>query len=147
MTVSEPQRTLSLSHMGINCFDLPTMLAFYTGVLGMTVTDRGTLPAPLGAELVFLTTDPREHHQLVLVSGRKEGEISTAPAWDRDVLLEALSSYDRAAFRRGLLVGVAGATLGVVITIAAIAKMTGAPVAVEGPTLEWSTAEAKPPQP
>jgi catechol 2,3-dioxygenase-like lactoylglutathione lyase family enzyme len=80
MTVSEPQRTLSLSHMGINCFDLPTMLAFYTGVLGMTVTDRGTLPAPLGAELVFLTTDPREHHQLVLVSGRKEGEISTAPA-------------------------------------------------------------------
>lgn len=76
-----------------------------------------------------------------------EREISTAPAWDRDVLLEALSSYDRAAFRRGLLVGVAGATLGVVVTIAAIAKMTGAPVAVEGPTLEWSTAEAKPPQP
>lgn len=76
-----------------------------------------------------------------------EREISTAPAWDRDVLVEALSSYDRAAFRRGLLVGVAGATLGVVVTIAAIAKMTGAPVAAEAPTLEWSAAEVKPPSP
>jgi catechol 2,3-dioxygenase-like lactoylglutathione lyase family enzyme len=73
-------RKLSLSHLGICCFDLPKQLAFYTEVLGMTVSDRGALPAPLDAELVFLTTDPAEHHQLVLVSGRREGEIQTGPA-------------------------------------------------------------------
>lgn len=73
-------RKLGLSHLGICCFDLPGMVAFYTGVLGMTTSDRGTLPPPLGAELVFLTTDPAEHHQLVLVSGRKEGEVRQGPA-------------------------------------------------------------------
>jgi catechol 2,3-dioxygenase-like lactoylglutathione lyase family enzyme len=73
-------RKLGLSHLGICCFDLPKMLAFYTGVLGMTQSDRGSLPPPLGAELVFLTTDPGEHHQLVLVSGRKEGAIQQGPA-------------------------------------------------------------------
>jgi len=71
---------LGLSHMGICCFDLSRMLAFYTEVLGMTVSDRGALPAPGNPELIFLTTDPREHHQLVLVSGRKEGEVQTGPA-------------------------------------------------------------------
>jgi catechol 2,3-dioxygenase-like lactoylglutathione lyase family enzyme len=73
-------RKLNLSHMGICCFDLPKMLAFYTDVLGMTQSDRGVLPAPLNAELIFLTTDPAEHHQLVLVSGRREGEIQSGPA-------------------------------------------------------------------
>lgn len=73
-------RKLSLSHLGICCFDLPKMVEFYTGVLGMTETDRGELPSPLDAELVFLTTDPAEHHQLVLVSGRREGEIKQGPA-------------------------------------------------------------------
>jgi catechol 2,3-dioxygenase-like lactoylglutathione lyase family enzyme len=75
-----PGRRLSLSHLGVCCFDLPHMVEFYAAVLGMTVTDRGALPAPLDAELVFLTTDPAEHHQLVLVSGRKEGEIQQGPA-------------------------------------------------------------------
>jgi len=73
-------RKLSLSHLGICCFDLPSMLAFYTGVLGMTQSDRGELPSPFDAELVFLTTDPSEHHQLVLASGRREGEIQQGPA-------------------------------------------------------------------
>jgi catechol 2,3-dioxygenase-like lactoylglutathione lyase family enzyme len=75
-----PGRKLGLSHLGVCCFDLPRMVAFYTGTLGMTETDRGALPPPLGAELVFLTTDPAEHHQLVLVSGRREGEIQQGPA-------------------------------------------------------------------
>lgn len=73
-------RRLSLSHLGICCFDLPRQVAFYTRVLGMTETDRGKLPAPIDAELVFLTTDPGEHHQLVLVSGRREGEVQQGPA-------------------------------------------------------------------
>jgi len=81
MTTPQPGlRRLSLSHMGICCFDLPKQVAFYTGVLGMTQSDRGALPAPMDAELIFLTTDPAEHHQLVLVSGRREGEIQQGPA-------------------------------------------------------------------
>ena len=41
-------RKLSLSHLGICCFDLPKMIAFYTGVLGMTLSDRGALPERIG---------------------------------------------------------------------------------------------------
>jgi catechol-2,3-dioxygenase len=73
-----PGRKLTLSHFGLSCFDLATMEDFYTRVLGMTVTDRGEVPGGL-ATLVFLTTDPAEHHQLVLASGRTEGTILAGP--------------------------------------------------------------------
>ncbi|MGH7895566.1 MAG: VOC family protein [Candidatus Binatia bacterium] len=71
-------RKLTLSHLGLGCFDLARMEDFYTRVLGMTVTDRGAV-AGGGAQLVFLTTDPSEHHQLVLASGRTEGTILEGP--------------------------------------------------------------------
>src|SRR5258706_16437890 len=71
-------RKLSLSHCGLGCFDLGKMEDFYTRVLGMTVTDRGEVGGGV-AELVFLTTDPAEHHQLVLASGRTEGTILEGP--------------------------------------------------------------------
>src|SRR5215472_8022314 len=71
-------RKLSLSHLGLSCFDLERMEDFYTRVLGMTVTDRGEV-AGGSARLVFLTTDPSEHHQLVLASGRTEGTILEGP--------------------------------------------------------------------
>jgi catechol-2,3-dioxygenase len=57
----------SFSHMGIFVTDPRRMEDFYTRVLGFAVTDRG----PLGSlSLVFLSRDPREHHQIVLASGR-----------------------------------------------------------------------------
>ena len=63
--------TLSFSHLGIYAADLAVMEGFYTRVLGFTVTDRGELPSPRGAvKLVFLSRDPREHHQIVLAGGR-----------------------------------------------------------------------------
>ena len=71
-------RKLTLSHFGLSCFDLARMEDFYTRVLGMTVTDRGDV-AGGSARLVFLTTDPSEHHQLVLASGRTEGTILEGP--------------------------------------------------------------------
>jgi len=71
-------RTLTLSHFGLSCFDLDRMEDFYTRVLGMTVSDRGAV-AGGAARLVFLTTDPSEHHQLVLASGRTEGTILEGP--------------------------------------------------------------------
>jgi catechol 2,3-dioxygenase-like lactoylglutathione lyase family enzyme len=71
-------RKLSLSHVGVSCFDLARMEDFYTRVLGMTVTDRGDVAGGM-ARLVFLTTDPTEHHQLVLASGRTEGTVLDGP--------------------------------------------------------------------
>ena len=62
---------LSFSHMGIFVSDLAKMVDFYERVLEFTVTDRGELPGPNGkAQLVFLSRDPDEHHQIVLVTGR-----------------------------------------------------------------------------
>jgi catechol-2,3-dioxygenase len=58
---------LSFSHMGIFVTDLARMEDFYTRVLGFAVTDRGKLGA---TTLVFLSRDPREHHQIVLAAGR-----------------------------------------------------------------------------
>ena len=55
------------SHVGIFVADTVAMENFYTGFLGFVVTDRGNLGAQ---KLVFLSRDPREHHQVVLVSGR-----------------------------------------------------------------------------
>lgn len=71
-------RKLTFSHFGLSCFDLATMEDFYTRVLGMTVTDRGEVADGI-ATLVFLTTDPSEHHQLVLASGRTEGAVLEGP--------------------------------------------------------------------
>lgn len=58
---------LAFSHMGIFVHDLAKMQGFYTCMLGFAVTDRGTLG---GVEIVFLSRDSREHHQIVLVAGR-----------------------------------------------------------------------------
>ena len=43
---------------------------FYTRVLGFAVTDRGNLGS---TKIVFLSRDPREHHQIILASGRPDG--------------------------------------------------------------------------
>lgn len=62
---------ISFCHMGIFVRDLSRMESFYTRVLGLTVTDRGVLN---GRNLVFVSSDPNEHHQIVLASGRP-GEV------------------------------------------------------------------------
>lgn len=59
---------LTLSHIGVFVTDLPRMVDFYTGFLGFAESDRGETAA--GGEIVFLTRDPREHHQVVLATGR-----------------------------------------------------------------------------
>jgi catechol-2,3-dioxygenase len=60
-----------LSHFGIHVTDLERMQDFYTRVLGLLVMDKGTVPG--GGTLVFLSRDPDQHHQLVLVAGRPPG--------------------------------------------------------------------------
>jgi catechol 2,3-dioxygenase-like lactoylglutathione lyase family enzyme len=66
--------SLAFSHMGIYATDVARMEDFYTRVLGFTVTDRGDLETPRGkVDLVFMSRDPRDHHQIVLASGRPAG--------------------------------------------------------------------------
>jgi catechol 2,3-dioxygenase len=62
----------AFSHFGIHVTDLARMEAFYTSVVGLLVSDRGTLRED-GPTLVFLSRDPDEHHQMVLVTGRPPG--------------------------------------------------------------------------
>jgi catechol-2,3-dioxygenase len=61
----------SFSHFGMFVTDVAKLEDFYTRILDFTVTDRGQLPGSGGPmDLVFLSRDPDEHHQLVLISGR-----------------------------------------------------------------------------
>jgi len=63
-----PGAPVAFSHVGLFVNDLDKMVAFYTGLLGFVVSDREV--ADNGAEFAFLTGDAREHHQLVLATGR-----------------------------------------------------------------------------
>ena len=58
---------LWLSHVGFYVTDIDKMVDFYTRFLGFTISDRG--PRPDG-EIVFMTRDASEHHQLVFATGR-----------------------------------------------------------------------------
>ena len=64
-----------LSHVGIYVIDMERMRDFYTKVLGFKVMDAGTLKN--GLSLTFLSKDPKDHHQIVMVSGREKGTRST----------------------------------------------------------------------
>jgi catechol 2,3-dioxygenase len=59
-----------LAHVGIYAHDKPLLERFYTNVLGLMVTDSGA--ARSGMELTFMSGNPDNHHQLVLVSGRPD---------------------------------------------------------------------------
>ena len=60
---------VAFSHMGFYVVDLAAMEGFYKRVFGFVVTDRGHIR---GADIVFLTRSPQEHHQLVLQAGRPD---------------------------------------------------------------------------
>jgi catechol-2,3-dioxygenase len=60
---------LRMSHIGLYVHDVPMMEDFYTRVLGFTVTDRGKVR---GADIVFTSWDPKDHHQVILVAGRPQ---------------------------------------------------------------------------
>jgi len=59
-----------LTHVGLYVDDMDAMVAFHTGLTGMVVTDSGEF---LGRRLTFLSRRADEHHQMVLVTGRKAG--------------------------------------------------------------------------
>src|SRR5262245_29969080 len=57
------------SHVGIFVRDIARMERFYTDLLGFVSSDSGDFGP---AYMVFLSLDPRDHHQIVLVSGRPD---------------------------------------------------------------------------
>jgi catechol 2,3-dioxygenase-like lactoylglutathione lyase family enzyme len=65
---------MAFSHIGLYVSDMATMVEFYRGVLGFSVSDRANIR---GADVVFLSRNPDEHHQIVLVPGRVPGGPST----------------------------------------------------------------------
>jgi catechol 2,3-dioxygenase-like lactoylglutathione lyase family enzyme len=68
--------TWELSHIGLYVTDMDRMRDFYTRLLGFKVMDQGVLSGG-GPRLTFLSKDPKDHHQIVLVTGREKGTRST----------------------------------------------------------------------
>lgn len=66
-----PPKQLDFSHFGFYVKDLARMRDFYTRILGFQVTDEGVAR---GRPIVFLSRNPNEHHQIVLVEGRDDDE-------------------------------------------------------------------------
>ncbi len=60
--------SLALSHVGYFVTDIAKMVDFYTRFLKFVVSDRGDRDD--GGSIVFMTRDPREHHQLVFATGK-----------------------------------------------------------------------------
>lgn len=65
---------IAFSHIGLYVADMTTMVNFYTRVLGFSITDQARIR---GADVVFLSRNPDEHHQIVLVPGRSPQGPST----------------------------------------------------------------------
>lgn len=92
---------LRFTHFGLYVQDLAAMTDFYKEVLGFVETDRGKLG---DKDLVFLSRDPTEHHQIVFVSG-----LTRAPVEEvinqisfRLGSLEALLDFARDVAARGV---------------------------------------------
>ena len=81
--------SLKFTHLGIFVLNLEVMKRFYTDVLGFYITDEGEFPN--GQNLVFLSRDPNEHHQIILVDGRAD-ETGFNPINQISFIVEDLSS-------------------------------------------------------
>ncbi len=79
---------VKLRHIGINVTDIDKMTSFYCQVIGFVVSDEGV--ASFGSRIVFLTQDPEEHHQLVLIDGRPE-DVSYSTVNQISCKLDSLS--------------------------------------------------------
>ncbi|MDP6980659.1 MAG: VOC family protein [Myxococcota bacterium] len=93
------------SHIGIHVHEIEPMVDFYTELLGLEVTDRGRLPLPGDPQIVFLSADPEEHHQIALVEGRQDGGIESGVVNQLSFhlgSLEELRAMKSAAEKRGV---------------------------------------------
>ena len=68
---------LTWSHAVLNVKDAPKMLDFYTNTLDFSISDRGPI-AEDGPDIIFLSQNHNEHHQLALVATREDEGPSNA---------------------------------------------------------------------
>src|SRR5579862_6474665 len=87
------QEAPRLSHVGLYVTDVPKMVNFYTKVLGFVVSDA----APDG-RITFMSRNPSDHHQVVLVRGR-ETDAQTPMVQQVSFNVGALADVQR-AFRK-----------------------------------------------
>ena len=83
-----------LSHVGLYVTDVPKMTDFYTKTLGFVVSD--------GAEdgrITFLSHNPSDHHQVVLVRGRSAEQHEAPMVQQVSFNVETLANVQR-AFRK-----------------------------------------------
>jgi catechol 2,3-dioxygenase-like lactoylglutathione lyase family enzyme len=81
-------KVTGLGHVGLYVRDMPTMLDFYTNVLGMTITDRG------GERIVFLSARPgQEHHELALATSADEKTEAGQVSFHADTLQDLKTLY------------------------------------------------------
>jgi len=70
---------LSWSHAVMYVRDRDKMIDFYTQVLGFVVTDQGPISPAQGApQIVFMSQQPEEHHQLAMVCNRRDEAASNS---------------------------------------------------------------------
>ncbi|HLS98331.1 MAG: VOC family protein [Porticoccaceae bacterium] len=93
---------LAFSHVGFFVADMDRVVDFYHRVLGFFITDRGVLN---GKPITFLSRDPNEHHQIVLVAGRDPGALQNINQISFRV--QSLGEL-QALYRRLVATGVAG---------------------------------------
>ena len=62
-----PALRLEVAHAVLYVHDVDNMIEFYTDTLGFEVTDRGPLD---NDEIVFLSQNARDHHQIAFITGR-----------------------------------------------------------------------------
>jgi catechol 2,3-dioxygenase len=99
----EPDGRPQLSHLGIYTDHQDEMQAFYEQVLGLVVSDTG-VAQKFKRRIVFMTSDPRQHHQFVLVA-RQEGDPPRGPLFQASFKVHSLDAL-RTARRRALAMGV-----------------------------------------
>lgn len=66
-----------LTHVGIYVNDLARMKRFYSEVFGLTVSDEGG-PPDFHLDMVFMSADPGEHHQFVMVADTEKSAANMA---------------------------------------------------------------------
>jgi catechol-2,3-dioxygenase len=95
-------RVTRLGHTGVYVHDLDKMRAFYTRVLGLTITDED-----LDRGLVFMSSRPKEeHHEFVIMRGRTgpdDAKVVQQISWHVDSL-EDLLEFHRTLQAEGVTV-------------------------------------------
>lgn len=91
---NESARIAELGHMGIRCMDIEKELAFFTEVLGLTLTDQDD---ELG--IYFLSARPEvEHHEFLLAKDRdvpREGKLIQQISFRCDSLSDVMNFFKK----------------------------------------------------